>query len=34
MRGKRKPGRAKTTWNLQVEKGSKSIGFEKNDAMN
>ena len=34
MRGKRKPGRAKKTWKLQVEKESKSIGLEKKDAMN
>ena len=34
MRGNRKTGRAKTKWNLQVEKESKSIGLEKKDAMN
>ena len=34
MRGNRKTGRAKTKWNLQVEKESKSIGLEKKDAIN
>ena len=34
MRGKRKPGRPKKTWNTQVEKESKSVGLEKKDAMN
>ena len=34
VRGKRKPGRPKKTWKMQVEKESKSIGLEKKDAMN
>ena len=34
VRGKRKRGRPKKTWKTQVEKESKSIGLEKNDAMN
>jgi len=34
LRGKRKPGRPKKTWKMQVEKESKSVGLEKNDAMN
>ena len=33
VRGKRKPGRPKKTWKMQVEKGSKSVGLEKKDAM-
>ena len=33
-KGKRKRGRSKKTWKMQVEKESKSVGFEKNDAMN
>ena len=38
VRGKRKRGRPKKTWRkmwkMQVEKESKSVGLEKNDAMN
>ena len=34
VRGKRKPGRTKNTWKMQVEKESKSLGLEKKDAMN
>ena len=33
-RGKRKPGRPRKTWKMQVEKESKSLGLEKKDAMN
>ena len=34
VRGKRKRGRPKKMWKMQVEKESKSIGLEKKDAMN
>ena len=34
VRVKRKPGGPKKTWKMQVEKESKSVGFEKNFAMN
>jgi len=34
VRGKRKQGRPKKTWKMQVEKESKSVGLEKKDAMN
>ena len=34
VRGKRKPGRLKKTWEMQVEKETKSVGLEKKDAMN
>ena len=34
VRGKRKPGRPKKTWKMQLEKESKSVGFEKKDTMN
>ena len=34
VRGKRKPGRPKKMWKMQVEKESKSVGLEKKDAMN
>ena len=34
MRGKRKPGRPKKTWKLQVEKESESVGLENKKAMN
>ena len=34
VRGKRKPGRPKKTWKMQVEKESKSVCLEKKDAMN
>ena len=33
VRDKRKPGRPKKTWKMQVEKESKSVGLEKKDAM-
>ena len=34
VRGKRKPGRPKKTWKMQVEKESKSLSLVKKDAMN
>ena len=34
VRGKRKPGRPKKTWKMQVEKESKSVSLVKKDAMN
>ena len=34
VKGKRKRGRPKETWKMQVEKESKSVGLEKEDAMN
>ena len=34
VKGKRKRGRPKKTWKTQVEKESKSVGLEKEDAMN
>ena len=34
VKGKRKRGRSKKTWKIQVEKKSKSVGLEKKDAMN
>ena len=34
VKGKRKPGRPKKTWKMQVEKESKSVGLEKKDTMN
>ena len=34
MKGKRKRGRPKKTWKTQVEKESKSVRLEKEDAMN
>ena len=34
VKGKRKRGRAKRTWKTQVEKESKSVGLEKEDALN
>lgn len=34
LRGKRKPGRPKKIWKMQVEKESKTVGLEKKDAMN
>ena len=34
MKGKRKRRRPKKTWKTQVEKESKSVGLEKEDAMN
>ena len=34
VKGKRKRGRPKKTWKMQVEKESKSFGLEKKDSMN
>ena len=34
VKGKGKQGQPKKTWNMQVEKESKSVGLEKEDAMN
>ena len=34
VKGKRKRGRPKKTWKRQVEKESKSVGLEKEDAVN
>ena len=34
LKGKRKRGRPKRTWKMQVEKETKSVGLEKEDAMN
>ena len=34
MKGKKKRGRPRKTWKLQVEKESKSVGLKKEDAMN
>ena len=34
VKGKRKRGRPKKTWKMQVEKESKSVDLEKGDAMN
>ena len=34
VKGKRKRGRPKKTWKMQVEKESKSVGLEQKDAMN
>ena len=34
MKGKRKRGRPKKTWKMQVEKESKSVSLEKEDALN
>ena len=34
MKGKRKRQRPKKAWKNQVEKESKSVGLEKEDAMN
>ena len=34
VKGKRKRGRPKKMWKMQVEKESKSDGLEKKDAMN
>ena len=33
VKGKRKRGRPKRTWKTQVEKKSKSVGWEKEDAL-
>ena len=34
VKGKRKRGRPKKTWKTQVKKESKSVGLEKDDALN
>ena len=34
VKGKMKQGRPKKTWKTQVEKESKSVGLETEDAMN
>ena len=34
VKGKRKGGQPKKTWKTQVEKESKSVSLEKEDAMN
>ena len=34
VKGKRKQGRRKKTWKMQVDKESKSVGLEKEDALN
>ena len=34
VKGKRKRGRPKKTWKVQVEKDSKSVGLKKKDALN
>ena len=34
VKGKRKRGRSKKTWKTQVEKESKSVALEKEDALN
>ena len=34
MKGNRKRGQPRKTWKMQVEKESKSVGLEKEDAMN
>ena len=34
MKGKRKRGQPKETWKMQVEKESKTVGLEKEDALN
>ena len=34
VKGKRKQGRPKKTWKMQVEKESKSVGLEKEDSLN
>ena len=34
VKGKRKQGQPKKTWKTQVEKDSKSVGLEKEDALN
>ena len=33
VKGKRKRGRPKKTWKMQVEKESKSVGLEQEDAL-
>ena len=34
VKGKRKQGQPKKSWEMQVEKKSKSVGLQKEDAMN
>ena len=34
MKGKRKRGRSKKTWMTEVDKESKSVGVEEEDALN
>ena len=34
VKGKRKRGPSKKMWKMQVEKESKSVGLEKEDALN
>ena len=34
MKGKRKRGRPRKTWKMQVEKESRSVGLKKEDALN
>ena len=34
VKGKRKRGQPKKTWKMQVEKESKSVSLEKEDALN
>ena len=34
MKGKRKRGRPRKTWKMQAEKKSKSVGLEREDALN
>ena len=34
VNGKRKRGRLRKTWKMQVEKGSRSVGLKKEDALN
>ena len=34
VKGKRKRGRPRKTWKMQVEKDSKSVGLKKEDAKN
>ena len=34
VKGKRKRGRPRKTWKMQVEKESRSVGLEKEDAKN
>ena len=34
VKSKRKRGRPKKTWKMQVDKESKGVGLEKEDAMN
>ena len=34
VKGKRKQGRPRKTWKMQVEKKSRSVGFKKENALN